>query len=1091
MFFACSATAVTYTDNFSGAKNTLDWTALDYACLTAGDGTAPANGANAIPACASAIDLGKSGALRLTPAANQQTGAILSNFTFPMSQGLQVTFTTYTYGGDSGGLAQDGADGIAFFLTDGSKATPGITGGSGGSLGYSCSNVNDKSEGIANGYIGLGIDEFGNFLNSGDNTSTGVLNSNNPNYSGVSANGSNDHYDSNHIYYQPGRIGLRGAGNVTWAWLQSQNSDYYSGGLDIPKMHDVCSSGTYVSSGADSGGQRSALPYNYKVVSGGYHILTDDTPIANESAQSRDQATPIIYKLKISKDGLLSFSYSYDGGAYTQVLVNNSIEDSNGPLPDSLKFGFSAGTGGSNNVHEITCFQASPLQSSSSAGANTVQSGEVMLDNGTQVYLASYSSDDWWGSVSSVPFALDKSGNLVISSTANWDAKCVLTGGACTSMTGADGVIPTITAQSPDSRVLLTSDVGPAKGSALEWSSLTTGQQDNLNKKAGDGTAGSRAVDSNGADRLSWLRGDRTNEQLISTTGFLRNRTGVLGDVIDSSPTWVGAPAAGTNPDAFADAIYGNSASTPENATNAQAYSAFVSANVSRLNVVYSGANDGMLHGFRSGSFTSDGSYDTSTNDGQEVLGFMPADIISSQSIVSLTDPLYSHHYLVDATPVAGDLFYGNAWHTWLVGGVGTEGAEIYALDITDPSSFKETATSMVVGDWDTTSSNMSNLGKTVGTPIISRMHDGKWAIIFGSGLGNGTGIYIGLVDPATGAVTFSFKDTQAPSGGMAYVTSVDLDGDHIADYIYAGDSQGNVWRYDVTSSDDTIWAYSTFGNKKSNPVPLFSATNADTGGGKQPITTAPVVAAVKSGGATRVMVFFGTGQKTPQTGTSGDTYATGTQTFYGIWDWDMSGWNKNAGTSAQFASLKGSQTVGRSNLLHQTVASTSATGASGQIQSYRYLSTTKKVCWQGSSVCTAASDNTQFGWLFDLPATNEQIIYNPTIIDGAVVVNTAIPPNISAQQCNPGLQSGWTMAFDPASGGGLTKSFFPGGTDGGTGTSAAGVKMDGVGTPAAVTYNGQTYLYTQTVPGTPALSQVNPPSSETPSRVSWKEIRY
>src|SRR5699024_9680852 len=74
----------TYTDNFRGAEAQLDWIALGYACLTAGGGT------GSIPACPAKDEPGK-GALMLTPAEKWQAGAILSDFTFPMSQGLDVT----------------------------------------------------------------------------------------------------------------------------------------------------------------------------------------------------------------------------------------------------------------------------------------------------------------------------------------------------------------------------------------------------------------------------------------------------------------------------------------------------------------------------------------------------------------------------------------------------------------------------------------------------------------------------------------------------------------------------------------------------------------------------------------------------------------------------------------------------------------------------------------------------------------------------------------------------------------------------------------------------------------------------------------
>lgn len=1119
--FSCVASAVTYTDNFSGNASKLDWRALDYACLTAIN---QSGNKGTIPTCAGAKDQVGFGALRLTPAVDYKTGAILSNFTFPNNQGLQVTFTTYTYGGDKGGVAANGADGITFILTDGTEPLPdnATTGASGGAMGYSCSNTNrtddenGKSEGMANAYLGLGIDEYGNFLNKGDNTNTGIYNSR---YS----KGTTDHGDNKFQtelsgpvaggkgpYYQPERIGLRGAGNLTWKWLKGENPDYYSGDASASanqtKINTACRKGKYVASGTDGDSNLKPIEYNYNVIDvieGGYRVLPDNNLIANEEAKKRTDATPIQYKLQISTSGLLNFSYSYNNGAFQQVLINNSITDSNGPLPDSFRFGFSAGTGGSNNVHEITCFQAAPLQSNSSASANTVQSGQVKTD--TQIYLASYTADNWWGSLTSNSLTTT-GGILAIASNANWDASCNLTGGLCPNM-GANAdtnVVPTIPAQAPDDRVLITYDTG-SLGRPLQWDSLSDAQQDALN------LADSRGKGVNeGPERLSWLRGSRDQEQLRPARGDLRSRAGVLGDIIDSSPTWVGAPTAGSYPDAFSDNLWDGHAA--ENKGSAQTYTEFASANASRMNVVYVGANDGLLHGFRAG-FYSDGVYDSdsntndgksTTNDGKEVLGFMPAGVLASQSTVDLTSPTYVHQYFVDATPRAGDLFYGGKWHTWLVGGVGSEGSELYLLDITDPSRFEEVnAHSLVLGDYSATSSGFDHLGNSIGTPIIERMHDGKWAVIVGNGQHSdrSSGVYVMLVDPTSGTGTRSvrFLDTGDISGGITYVTAADLDGDHITDYLYGGDLLGNVWRFDVTDKDDSKWVASKFGG--SNATPLFVAKDAD--GKRQPITTSPSVAVVNTGGKSRVLVFVGTGNKTPLNTTSGETYAKGTQTFYGIWDWDMKWWNDHQ-HSTPLASLTAAQALTRSALLQQSVVSTDTGGTNAQILSYRNLSTTKVVCWKGSDACTPGTDNTQYGWYFDLPDDptpgdnkahpREQIIYNPTIVNGAVVVSTAIPPVINALQCNPGLQSGFTMAFNPATGGGLIPSFLPGLNGGfgpGTeGTAVGGIRMDAVGTPTTVTYGGQVYLVTQTVKSVPALSQINPPASETPNRVSWREIR-
>lgn len=1134
---ACTAAATTYTDNFTGTTANLQWTALNDACLTAGNGT------GSIPTCSSMTWMnGQSytipadqttagqGALLLTPPRNNQTGAILSAFNFTMSQGLQVTFTTYTYGGDSGGLAKDGADGIVFFLTDGTQAAPSTAGAEGGSMGYGCSNDNGVYDGVAYGYLGLGIDEYGNFLNSGDNGSVGVYNSNDP--SGTTANGTNSYYNANGEtiapgtgpQYQPQRIGLRGAGNTNWKWLtQNGDSTYYTGSSNESKVQAACKSGKYVSSHTTttSGSGKSVttwnyspITYNYNAIPGGYAVLPNSEPIANESAQTLHPAsgqpvpTPITYKLSISSGGLLNFSYSYNDGAFQPVLANFNITSDNGPLPASLRFGFSAGTGGSNNVHEITCFEAAPLQANSSAASNTV-TGKVT--GNTQFFLASYSTDDWWGSLVAEPLVIGSDGTLSVGTVANWDAKCVLTGGPCDSMGVSSTGVPTtsITAQAPANRTLLTSTaIGAGDGVALQWSSLSTAEQNALN------TATSNTNDNvTGQNRVAWLQGYRTDEQLApgctpnpTSAPFcdLRARTYVLGDIINSSPTFVGAPTPDQSPDTFFDQIDGSADPDPENQTGAQKYSAFVASNTTRLNVVYVGSNDGFVHGFEAGNYDGTGSFNTATNDGKETVGYMPYDVLMNK-ITNLASPLYVHDYLVDATPAAGDVFYANAWHTWLVGGVGSSGKEIYALDITNPSSM---SASKVIGDWDNTT--LTHLGDTVGTPVIARMHNGDWAIIFGSGLvPSGTssppteGVYIGLIDPSSGSVTFQFLDTGAAptglggaAGGIAYVSSVDLDGDDIADYLYAGDTDGRVWRFDVTSTNTSNWKVSSYGGGSASP--LFQATNA--AGNPQPITTSITALAVQTGTVTRDMLYFGTGQETQPTTSQGVQYAVGTsaatpsstaQTFYGIWDWNMNAWNLLSST--KYAALN-SATFGRANLLVQTLQSPS--GATR-----RYLSTTNVVCWSGDTSDAGCTTYNQFGWLFDLPDPGqstgqwanegEQIIYNPTFIEGAVVVNTAIPPEISASQCNAGNQTGWTMAFDPATGGGFTQGYFPdagGGSSSGSATSS-GTKSNGIGTSTLLQYGGSNYLLTHKADNTAVITPINPPSSNNPSRVSWREL--
>src|SRR5204863_7229394 len=103
------------------------------------------------------------------------------------------------------------------------------------------------------------------------------------------------------------------------------------------------------------------------------------------------------------------------------------------------------------------------------------------------------------------------------------------------------------------------------------------------------------------------------------------------------------------------------------------------------------------------------------------------------------------------------------------------------------------------------------SLGNTCGTPQIRGVHDGKWGVIFGNGFGSTSGdarIFVMTIDPTTHAPAIYYLSTHtAGSGnGIAFASPVDLDGDHITDYVYAGDLHGNLWRFDLTSNSETNW---------------------------------------------------------------------------------------------------------------------------------------------------------------------------------------------------------------------------------------------------------------------------------------------
>ncbi len=1088
-------------ENFTSAKTTNSWYFFNGACLTASSASSTGNpgqipgctatrssyynenlsgGANGVAGSRQTLpDPVGQGALRFTngyltndTGGYHQNGAIVSSDTFPTGQGVQITFKTVTYRGDSGGDGGDGADGISFYLMDGSQ--PAGIGAWGGSLGYSCSNSNTPHDGLVGAYIGLGVDEYGNFLNG-----TSLM----PGYTGNSASGDNSALGYG---YKPNRIGLRGAGNIAWSWLSSNYPDYYPSStlnttdLQQAAVQKTCSTGTlwdYSNSTSDPTKITSPAILDYAPIPNAYKELPSDVLIANEyrnGGYSRGDATPIVYNLKITQDGLLSFGYSINGGAWQPVISKQSITESNGPLPSSFRFGFAGSTGGSTNIHEILCFKAQPLDlSSSSTGVNEKQSAKI--ESGTQAYFAFFDPNEWTGRLTANDLYVDADGNLLVQNTANWDTSCVLTGvpaGKTCRTTGAPGATA---AQGPTSRNILTWD--GSRGVAFQWANLTSAQ-----KMALDFGSATRSS----SKRLSYLRGARDNEVTASGSGLFRARSSVLGDIVDSSPTWVGPPSLPYTA-VWKDRLY-PSASAPE-ASGTQSYKDFVAGAQTRPNVVYIGANDGLLHGFRGGAFDDNGKFTTTTtpNDGREVLAYMPGTVVNAihngtDASLDYSNTEYGHNFFVDATPGTGDLFYGGAWHTWLVGGLGPGGSAIYALDVTDPtdSNYAETnAANLVLGEWtptlacETDSSCGKNLGNTYGVPQIRRLHNGKWGVIFGNGLGSSTGdagIFIMIVDPTSGARKFRYLGTGSAGGnGITYVTTADLDGDHITDYVYAGDLLGNVWRFDLTSSNAASWAASS--------APTFSTPAG------QPITTRLVVAAGPGpGGHQMLMVVFGTGRKTSLSNSSPVSYASGKQSVYGIWDWNLGDWNglsnaKYASLGSDSTELSAPYTVKKLNLQKQTFTLNATSGN-------RDIATNAAVCWKGATVC--ASGNSDFGWYVDLPGASEQIVFNPQLLGSAFVVNSTVPANDSILSCTTSTDTGYTYALSVMSGGAF-KGFFPQYHD----LIAAGVETDATGTSFPVmTSDGATWLVYQTVKNDHETKKVNLPPNTRTDRLTWIELR-
>jgi len=345
-------------------------------------------------------------------------------------------------------------------------------------------------------------------------------------------------------------------------------------------------------------------------------------------------------------------------------------------------------------------------------------------------------------------------------------------------------------------------------------------------------------------ERLDFLRGDRSEEG----GKFDRVRESVLGDIIHSNPYYVGVPRAGYPGDG---------------------YPAFAYTHRNRPGMVYVGANDGMLHAF-----------DAET--GAEKWAYVPSMLFADEKLAMLAEDPYVHQYYVDGPITVEDAQKADGtWYTVLVGGLGAGGRGLFALDITSaatPATETEAATKLM---WELSDNDSGNINYTYARTSIVKLNDGKWYAVTGNGYMGSKKAYLLIINLETGALTRQIEVKGDGDNGLSSPTLVDTNKDGKADYAYAGDLNGNMWKFDLTSTSPALWTYA-FG---SDDVPLFRTAEDLVTGEYQPITTAPEVGLHPTNG---LMIYFATGRLFATEDAQGDEGAS-IQSVYGIRDnnWD------------------------------------------------------------------------------------------------------------------------------------------------------------------------------------------------------------
>ena len=343
---------------------------------------------------------------------------------------------------------------------------------------------------------------------------------------------------------------------------------------------------------------------------------------------------------------------------------------------------------------------------------------------------------------------------------------------------------------------------------------------------------------------IAYLRGDRSNEG-TSLKNF-RVRSQILGDIVNSSPVVVGAPYA----------PYAN-ATDP-------GYEDYKSTNSGRKKMIYVGANDGMLHAFEESA-------------GTELWAYVPSfayDATVDKGLRMLTkkEPFFKHQMFVDSTPVAADIFDGTNWRTLLVGGLGKGGKGYYAIDITSPTAMTDEAKVANKVLWEFTDDQM---GYSYGKPLIAKTYKHGWVAIVTSGYENPHKGRIYVLNLLTGEILEEIEtdvgvDAQS---GLAQISGFVLSfRNQYLEQIYGGDLLGNVWRFDVSSTDSSKWT----------PVKFAELTSVDPSGSVQSVTTAPQIEVDFANGVDRY-VMVGTGRLLHEDDLV--TYGDQRQTMYVIRD--------------------------------------------------------------------------------------------------------------------------------------------------------------------------------------------------------------
>ncbi|MBF0452125.1 MAG: hypothetical protein HQK75_15595 [Candidatus Magnetomorum sp.] len=395
---------------------------------------------------------------------------------------------------------------------------------------------------------------------------------------------------------------------------------------------------------------------------------------------------------------------------------------------------------------------------------------------------------------------------------------------------------------------------------------------------------------------------------------------------------------------------------------------------------VWVGGSDGMVHGF-------------DLNTGVEQLAYLPKMIWPRLQVLS------KQHSATDYG-VDGNLYaYNFNGQSLLCGTLGRGGKGVFCLNVSNIPEGNENTFAKELVLWEYLPPDDPDIGHVQQAYIVESNFNHRPVVIFGNGYNSERRQpFLYILDAQTGRPLEwngqTIKGIALPAMGQDNALStpalVDVNHDNAVDFIYAGDLQGNLWKFDCQSSHPNEWRVAFEEKYEKIPMPLFQARSPN--GMPQPITIRPEVIRHCDSRFMGYLVMVATGKYLEKT----DVDKKDTQSLYVIWDWtDYWHIQQNEDLSIvrnRYLGSLNSVMPGYPDIRKPENTPSHMAISKQDIDSLTTTETVPSVNWD------PASDRPHVGWYMDLhPGSGERVIAPLTYLGANALMFVTFTPNTSS----------------------------------------------------------------------------------------------